>query len=133
MRIKSSYLRKLTILYQKQRTQAQAQQRENFEIFQNGKLLDIPSQRVLNPKRNNTSISSLLCLILFFLFTPLNAQDFTDIQKKKPFSLHGNVGGQCMGSISNQSLLATPFTYLLNLSIHPTIYGISLPLSITYG
>lgn len=78
-------------------------------------------------------------MTVFILFacvsfaTNLLAQDFTDIQKRKPFTINGQLGAEVSTYISSPSSFSRPFSYFLSLSLNPSIYGISLPLNFSLG
>lgn len=81
-----------------------------------------------------TSKKLLLIVGLCFagLFAPLRAQDFTDIGKRKPFSLSGTAGTQIASRWVNGGN-SDPFAYLVFAQLNPSLYGISLPFSFSFA
>lgn len=70
----------------------------------------------------------------FCLFSTLYAQDFTEIGKRKPFQMTGNILIQGGMSLEQAGMgQSSPFDYLISLQLNPSVYGISLPLSFSYA
>lgn len=71
-------------------------------------------------------------LYLAIALFPLQAQDFTDIGKRKPFSFSGAAGTQ-MASRWENGGSSDPFSYLIFAQLNPSLYGISLPFSFSFA
>lgn len=63
----------------------------------------------------------------------LSAQELSGLSKRKPFTIGGEVGAECSSFLSQPRNFNRPFSYLLNVSLNPAIYGISLPLQLSFG
>ncbi|MDE5703346.1 MAG: hypothetical protein K2H70_00840, partial [Bacteroidales bacterium] len=49
------------------------------------------------------------------------------------FTIYGEVGAECSSFLSNAKSFNRPFSYLLNVSLNPAVYGISLPVQLSFG
>lgn len=65
--------------------------------------------------------------------TKLSAQELSGISKRKPFTISGEAGAEASSFISNPEGFSRPFSYLLNVSLNPAVYGIALPLQFSFG
>lgn len=63
----------------------------------------------------------------------LSAQELSGLSKRKPFTIGGEVDAECSSFLSQPKNHNRPFSYLLNVSLNPAIYGISLPLQLSFG
>ncbi|MEG1572701.1 MAG: hypothetical protein RR328_04035, partial [Bacteroidales bacterium] len=78
---------------------------------------------------NKSAICFFLCLLPAIAMT----QDFTDIHKQKPFQIGGDVSFQTMSALSTNEYAHRPFSFIVSLSLSPKIYGIDIPLSISFS
>lgn len=65
--------------------------------------------------------------------TRLSAQELSGISKRKPFTINGEVGAEMSSFLSKPKSFNRPFSYLLNVSLNPAIYGIALPIQVSFG
>lgn len=65
--------------------------------------------------------------------TKLSAQELSGIGKRKPFTISGEAGAEASSFLSNPAGFSRPFSYLLNVSLNPAVYGIALPLQFSFG
>lgn len=63
----------------------------------------------------------------------LSAQELSGLSKRKPFTIGGEVNAEFSSFLSQPKNFNRPFSYLLNVSLNPAIYGISLPLQLSFG
>lgn len=63
----------------------------------------------------------------------LSAQELSGLAKRKPFTIGGEVGAECSSFLSSPKNFNRPFSYLLNVSLNPAVYGISLPIQLSFG
>jgi hypothetical protein len=76
--------------------------------------------------------------ILTFLFVAfihcVNAQNFGDLRNEEPFEISGSFSlGTSFYSTSRESTFRAPFSYIINGAPTISIYGIKIPLSISYS
>ncbi|MDE7150295.1 MAG: hypothetical protein K2O01_07825, partial [Bacteroidales bacterium] len=63
----------------------------------------------------------------------LSAQELSGIAKRKPFSISGEADAEFSSFLSRPKSFNRPFSYLLNVSLNPAIYGIALPIQLSFG
>ncbi len=85
--------------------------------------------------KNHLSLNQLvLCLLFMHIAVISPAQDLSNLKGQKPFDIHGSLSLNLQpytsfGSEARQQ----PFTYVVSANVAPSLYGIDLPFSFTYG
>ncbi|MDE6515098.1 MAG: hypothetical protein K2L03_03580 [Bacteroidales bacterium] len=63
----------------------------------------------------------------------LSAQELSGIAKRKPFTISGQADAEFSSFLSQPKNFNRPFSYLLNVSLNPAVYGIALPVQLSFG
>jgi hypothetical protein len=74
------------------------------------------------------------CTLLLIVNTQMEAQDVSSLPEQKPFTLRGSVGATTTGyGVSGIERRREPFSWTVNGSFSPTLYGVQMPIHFIFS